>query len=134
MKKIKAEAEDWMRPEYKRSDLGELVRGKYANTQVEFSDLVSLILACIGEDEKIQFTHQSQDNMLYGHRLGDWTYELDNANQITLRYWLAESRSIEELITYPPLSTKPAERAELQTLLRKHVRVLKAKVPESGQK
>ena len=31
MKKVKAEQNDWLRPEYKRSDFGELVRGKYAN-------------------------------------------------------------------------------------------------------
>ena len=31
MKKAKTELNDWLRPEYKRSDFGELVRGKYAN-------------------------------------------------------------------------------------------------------
>lgn len=31
MKKGKSELNDWLRPEYKRSDLGELVRGKYAS-------------------------------------------------------------------------------------------------------
>ncbi len=31
MKKIKSEANDWLRPEYKRSDLGLIVRGKYAH-------------------------------------------------------------------------------------------------------
>lgn len=30
MKKAKSELDDWGRSEYKRSDLGELVRGKYA--------------------------------------------------------------------------------------------------------
>lgn len=30
MKKAKSELKDWGRPEYKRSDFGELVRGKYA--------------------------------------------------------------------------------------------------------
>jgi hypothetical protein len=30
MKKAKAELDDWGRSEYKRSDLGKLVRGKYA--------------------------------------------------------------------------------------------------------
>ena len=30
MKKLKSEANDWLRPEYKRSDLGPIVRGKYA--------------------------------------------------------------------------------------------------------
>lgn len=31
MKKAKSELNDWLRPEYKRSDFGEIVRGKYAN-------------------------------------------------------------------------------------------------------
>ena len=31
MKKAKSELNDWSRPEYKRSDFGEIVRGKYAN-------------------------------------------------------------------------------------------------------
>jgi hypothetical protein len=31
MKKAKSELNDWSRPEYKRSDLGKIVRGKYAN-------------------------------------------------------------------------------------------------------
>lgn len=31
MKKPKSELNDWLRPEYKRSDFGEIVRGKYAN-------------------------------------------------------------------------------------------------------
>ena len=30
MKKVKSELNDWLRPEYKRSDFGTLVRGKYA--------------------------------------------------------------------------------------------------------
>jgi hypothetical protein len=30
MKKVKSELNDWLRPEYKRSDFGQLVRGKYA--------------------------------------------------------------------------------------------------------
>ena len=30
MKKAKSELNDWGRPEYKRSDFGEVVRGKYA--------------------------------------------------------------------------------------------------------
>jgi hypothetical protein len=30
MKKKKAESADWLRPEYKRSDFGKIVRGKYA--------------------------------------------------------------------------------------------------------
>lgn len=31
MKKVKSELNDWSRPEYKRSDFGELVRGRYAS-------------------------------------------------------------------------------------------------------
>jgi hypothetical protein len=31
MKKAKSEISDWPRPEYKRSDFGELVRGKYVS-------------------------------------------------------------------------------------------------------
>lgn len=31
MKKAKSELSDWSRPEYKRSDFGKLVRGKYAS-------------------------------------------------------------------------------------------------------
>jgi len=31
MKKAKSELNDWSRPEYKRSDFGVLVRGKYAS-------------------------------------------------------------------------------------------------------
>jgi hypothetical protein len=30
MKKRKPESADWLRPEYKRSDFGKIVRGKYA--------------------------------------------------------------------------------------------------------
>jgi len=31
MKKAKSELNDWSRPEYKRSDFGKVVRGKYAS-------------------------------------------------------------------------------------------------------
>ena len=37
MKRAKSELNDWGRPEYKRSDLGELVRGKYAKRMRELS-------------------------------------------------------------------------------------------------
>ena len=40
MRKISEEVDDWLRPEYTRSESGELVRGKYAATQVEFAELV----------------------------------------------------------------------------------------------
>lgn len=31
MKKKKPESDDWLRPEYKRSDFGKIVRGKYVD-------------------------------------------------------------------------------------------------------
>jgi hypothetical protein len=37
MKRAKSELNDWSRPEYKRADLGELVRGKYAKRMRELS-------------------------------------------------------------------------------------------------
>ena len=40
MKKAKSEASDWLRPEYKRSDLGPIVRGKYARRMAAESNVV----------------------------------------------------------------------------------------------
>jgi hypothetical protein len=57
MKKAKSELNDWGRPEYKRSDFGEFIRGKYATTQVDFHQLTGALLTCIGEDEGIKFIH-----------------------------------------------------------------------------
>lgn len=127
MKKVKTELDDWLRPEYKRSDLGELVRGKYANTEVEFSEAVRLLLSCIGEVEHIHFSHHSVGRYGEQRRAGDWTFEIDIGNQITLRYWLSEHANVEELVSNPPAITKPAERTEFQDLLVKHVRALKDK-------
>jgi hypothetical protein len=42
MKKVKAEIADELRPEYKRSDFGEIVRGKYADRIKEESNVVLL--------------------------------------------------------------------------------------------
>jgi hypothetical protein len=42
MKKVKSEMADELRPEYKRSDFGESVRGKYANRIKEESNVVLL--------------------------------------------------------------------------------------------
>jgi len=42
MKKVKSETLDELRPEYKRSDFGEIVRGKYANRIKEESNVVLL--------------------------------------------------------------------------------------------
>lgn len=57
MEKAKSELNDWGRPEYRRSDFGEIIRGKYATTQVDFHQLTGALLACIGEDEGIKFIH-----------------------------------------------------------------------------
>jgi hypothetical protein len=40
MKKVKSETSDWLRPEYKRSDLGPIVRGKYARRMAAESNVV----------------------------------------------------------------------------------------------
>lgn len=40
MKKVKSESSDWMRPEYKRSDLGTIARGKYARRMANESNVV----------------------------------------------------------------------------------------------
>ena len=40
MKKVKSETNDCLRPEYKRSDLGLMVRGKYAKRMVAESNVV----------------------------------------------------------------------------------------------
>ena len=128
MKKVSEEPDDWLRAEYERSELGELVRGKYDVSQVEFAELVKLIIACIGEDEGLHFKCHSPDNYLAKHKAGDWTYETDNANQVTLRYWLSEFRSVEEPISNPPIITTSRDRMELQNALQKHVRILKDKV------
>ena len=125
MKNIKSELDDWMRPEYKRSDFGKFVRG--AVTQVEFAELAALLLSCIGEDEGVAFVRHSSGNYLANHKASDWTYEIANANQITLRYWLSEFGSIEEAISNPPCVMTGKDRTELRDALLKGVTNLKAK-------
>lgn len=39
MKKVKSESRDWLRPEYKRSDLGPIVRRKYARRMAAESNV-----------------------------------------------------------------------------------------------
>jgi len=134
MEKAKSELNDWGRPEYRRSDFGEIVRGKYATTQVDFHHLTGALLACIGEDEGIQFIHHSIGNYLADHRCGEWTYEIDNANQITLRYWLSALESIEEAISNPPSVMTPKDRTELQDALLKGVIELKTKMAVPGNR
>jgi len=128
MKNIRQDLDESLRPEYRRSDFGEMVRGKFATTQLEFSELVHLLLACIAEDVGVHFNHHSAGNVLADHKRGDWTYELDNANQITLRYWLSEFGSIDEPISNPPCVNTPQERSDLQNLLLDHVQALKNRV------
>jgi hypothetical protein len=128
MKNIKHDLGDSLRPEYRRSDFGEMVRGKYAKTQVQFAELVRLLLTCIGEEEGMTFIHHSPANQLTDHRQGDWTYEFDNANQITLRYWLSQFNSLEEPLSNPPCVITNEAGLDLQNLLIQHVRGLKARV------
>lgn len=128
MKNIRHDSDDSLRAEYRRSDFGKMLRGKHAYTQLEFAELVRLLVVCIGEDTGVQIIHHSRGNLLAGHKTGDWTYEIDDANQITLRYWLTEFNNVEEPISNPPCVTTPKERIELQTLLAEHVRALRSRV------
>jgi len=131
MKNIDLDPEDTLRPEYKRSDLGEMVRGKYATTQVDFYQLTEAFLACMGDDEEVRFLHHSIGNYLAQHQPGDWTYEIDSGNQITLRYWLSEFGSIDEAITNPPVVMTAKDRKDLENALREGVNSLKTKVADS---
>ena len=126
MKNIKQDYDD-LRPEYDRAFFANGVRGKYANAEWEFSGIARSLMYCTGELEGLKFTDESQGNR--DHRRGDWTYEIDNTNRITLRYWLSETSSIDEPIarTNPP-SINSKECPELQDLLTLHIRALKAKV------
>lgn len=132
MKNIRQDFDDSLRPEYRRSDFGEMVQGKYATAEIDFAELVRLLLACIGEDEGLKFINNSRDKHLAVYKSGDWTYEIDNANQITLRYWFNEFESLEEPILSPPCITTAQERSDFQSLLLKHVRILRAKVEASS--
>jgi len=128
MKNIRQDLGDSLRPEYERSDFGEMVQGKYAATPPPFAEMVRLLLACIGEDEGLKFINQSENHSRSSRKPGDWTYELDNANQITLRYWLSEFGSIDEPVENPSCVNNAQERSDLQNLLFKHVQALKASV------
>jgi len=127
MKNIRQHFDD-LRPEYSRSDFGEIVKGKHAYVHLEVAEFVRLLIVCIGEDEALSFIHHSHENSFAGRRPGDWTYELDSANQINLRYWISEFRNISESISNPTCVTSPQERADLQALLTRHVQILKTRV------
>lgn len=126
MKNIRQELDDSLRPEYKRSDFGEMIQGKHAATPIEFAELVRILLACIGEDEDLKFINQpaSQGSALHSH---DFTYSIEDANQITLRYYLNDQEFIEERIATQCCITTPEERARLQDQLLRHVHTLKAR-------
>ena len=128
MKNIRQDSEDSLRSEYTRSDFADIVKGKYALTHLEFADLVQLLITCISEDEGLKISHHSIGNTRAAHRCGDWTYEIDNANQITLRYWVNEFRSIEQPLSNPAVVISAQERSNLQNLLVQHVRLLKTKI------
>jgi uncharacterized DUF497 family protein len=124
MKNIKPDFEDSLRSEYRRSDLGELSRGKYVVSQVQFIQLVGLLLACIGEDDGIRFEFRSTGE----HKRGEWTYETDNANQITLRYWLNSKQSEFEKLENPPRVMNAKERDTLQAALTEAHNKLKLRI------
>ena len=130
MKDIKTDSKDSLRPEYKRSDFGELIRGRYATTQIDFHQLVEVLLSCIGEDLGVRFVPHSIGNRLASHNSGEWTFEVDNGNQITMRYWLSEFASLEETISNPSNVVTPKERSELQEALEKGAMNLITKVSE----
>jgi hypothetical protein len=125
MKNLK-DLDDPLRAEYRRSDFSDLVQGKFSSRPVGFSELVDLLIACVGEDENVRFVHRSSH--VVAQKQGDWTYEVDNAAQITLRYWLSEFESLEELVPTSQNTASPQGRTELQKLLSEHTRSLKARV------
>jgi hypothetical protein len=128
MKNIRQDANDSLRPEYRRSDFGEMTRGKYAGAQIEFAELVYLLLTCISEDEGVRFINPSSHNQSVKLHPGDWTYEIGEANQVTLRYQINEGADVEEKVaSFSPVATSQ-DRTELQKLLQVHVSNLKAKV------
>lgn len=126
MKNVKQEFDDSLRPEYRRSDLGELIQGKFADARMDFNDVVGLSLSCIGEEEDVHFVPRS--NHLSDRKKGDWTYEVDNASQITLRYWLSEFENLQEPVLNSPCVTNAQDRSKLQNLLLSHLHSLKARV------
>lgn len=131
MKNIRQDFDE-LRPEYSRSDFGEIIRGKYAVVDLELAEFARLLIPCIGEDEGLKFTKHSGSTSPAGRKSGDWTYEIDTADQITLRYWLSEFSSIEEPISNSPHVNTPQQRTELQALVEKHVRNLRSRAAECG--
>ena len=128
MKNIKSELFDSLRSEYQRSDFGEIVRGKYAATQVDFHQLTNVLLTSIGEDEGVKILDQSMGQPLTPHQPGDWKYKIDKAQLITLRFWLSEFASIDQPLSNPTNVITSRDRRELQAALLKGMTVLRKKV------
>ena len=127
MKNLEAESEvDDLRSGYTRADFKKFVRG--AVTEVDFAERVALLLSCIGEDENVRFAHHSIGNHFADHQRGDWTYEIDNANQVTLRYWLNSINSIEMSNPNPPCILTAEDNDKLIDSLGQSIRSLKAKL------
>lgn len=127
MKNIKRDLDDSLRPEYRRSDFGEMVRGKHATTQVE---LVRLLVACIGEDENLTISYHSTGDHVTTRKRGDWTYEFDDASRVTLRFWLNSFENLDEAVAIPARFISSRETLDLKDLLLQHVRNLKTRVNE----
>ena len=130
MKNIDLESQtDELRPQYERADFKEFVRG--AVTQVEFAERVALLMACIGEDEKIIFSYRSEGNYSHQPEAGDWTYEIGHShNQITLRHWLGAWDNISVQLSNPPCIFTVEDNNSLVNALTSGVRTLKAKVAD----
>ena len=62
MKKDESELQDWPRPEYKRSDLGKIERGKYAQDLKKSSNIVVLD----PQVAKVFMTDEAVNNALRG--------------------------------------------------------------------
>ena len=124
MKNFKHDLDDSLRPEYRRSDFGEMIQGKHATAPIDFGELIRILLACIGEDEGLKFVNANQRSAHHAH---DFTYTIDRTNQITLRYWVNDRECIDERIAAHRSITTPEERAKLQDQLQHHVHTLKTK-------
>jgi hypothetical protein len=127
MKNIKQDYDD-LRPEYTRADFAGSVRGKFAYDELDFASFARAAVVCVGEDEELSFIPHSRPGARVDRRRGDWTYEINDSNQITLRYWLTARASIDEPMSNAPSVSNPQLRDELHSLLTTHIRALKAKV------
>jgi len=88
-------------------------------------------LSCIGEDDGIRFEAHSIGDYVAQHQPGDWNYEIDNGNQITLRYWLSGWDNIHEELSNPPSIMNAEDNTKLQDALATGVRQLKARVADA---